>query len=54
MVEMDYRTAEEKIKDEVIENTLRDVKRAMDARDLEDAKLIQARIKQLLLLDWMY
>lgn len=51
MVEMDYRITEEKIKDEIIEQTLRDVKRIMNARNFEDVKLIQARIKQLLLLD---
>jgi hypothetical protein len=53
MVEMDYRTAEEKIKDEIIEQTLREVKRVMQTRDLEDVKLIQARLKQDLLLYWM-
>ena len=53
MVEMDYRTTEEKIKDEIIEQTLREVKRVMQTRDLEDVKLIQARLKQDLLLYWM-
>jgi hypothetical protein len=50
MVEMDYRTTEEKLKDEIIEQTLREVKRVMQTRDLEDMKRIQARIKQDLLL----
>ena len=54
MVEMDYRTAEEKAKDQIIEDTLREVRRVMQGRDLEDVKLIQARIKQDLLLYWMY
>jgi hypothetical protein len=53
MVEMDYRTTEEKRKDEIIEQTLREVKRVMQTRDLEDMKRIQARIKQDLLLYWM-
>ena len=53
MVEMDYRTTEEKNKDEIIEQTLREVKRVMQTRDLEDVKLIQARLKQDLLLYWM-
>lgn len=53
MVEMDYRTDKEKLKDQIIEQTLRDVKRTMNGRDLEDVKLIQARIKQDLLLYWM-
>lgn len=53
MVEMDYRTTEEKLKDEIIEQTLREVKRVMQTRDLEDVKLIQARLKQDLLLYWM-
>lgn len=53
MVEMDYRTDKEKLKDQIIEQTLREVKRIMDGRDLEDVKLIQARIKQDLLLYWM-
>ena len=53
MVEMDYRTDKEKAKDQIIEQTLRDVKRIMQGRDLEDVKLIQARIKQDLLLYWM-
>ena len=53
MVEMDYRTDKEKAKDQIIEDTLREVRRVMQARDLEDAKLIQARIKQDLLLYWM-
>jgi hypothetical protein len=53
MVEMDYRTIEEKLKDEIIEQTLREVKRVMQTRDLEDVKLIQARLKQDLLLYWM-
>jgi hypothetical protein len=53
MVEMDYRTTEEKLKDEIIEQTLREVKRVMQTRDLEDMKRIQARIKQDLLLYWM-
>jgi len=51
MVEMDYRTTKEKLKDQIIEETLRDVKRAMEARDLEEVKLIQTRINQLLILD---
>lgn len=50
MVEMDYRTDEEKIKDQIIEDTLREVKRAMYGKDLEDIKRIRARIKQDLLL----
>lgn len=53
MVEMDYRTTEEKLKDEIIEQTLREVRRVMQTRDLEDVKLIQARLKQDLLLYWM-
>ena len=53
MVELDYRTTEEKLKDEIIEQTLREVKRVMQTRDLEDVKLIQARLKQDLLLYWM-
>ena len=53
MVEMDYRTDKEKLKDKIIEQTLRDVRRRMQRRDLEDVKLIQARIKQDLLLYWM-
>ena len=53
MVEMDYRTAEEKLKDQIIEETLREVKRVMYGKDLEDMKRIQARIKQDLLLYWM-
>ena len=54
MVGMDYRTDEEKKRDQIIEYTLQDVRRVMKVKDLEDAKLIQAKIKQLLLLDWMY
>ncbi len=53
MVEMDYRTAEEKAKDQIIEETLREVKRVMYGKDLEDMKRIQVRIKQDLLLYWM-
>ena len=54
MVEMDYRTTEEKAKDKIIEDTLREVRRVMQGRDLEDVKRIQARIKQDMLLYWMY
>lgn len=53
MVEMDYRTDEEKNRDRIIEQTLQEVKRVMKTRELEDVKRIQARIKQDLLLYWM-
>lgn len=54
MVEMDYRTDKEKAKDQIIEQTLRDVKRIMNAKDLEDAKKFQVKIKQLLVMELGY
>lgn len=36
MVEMDYRTDKEKLKDQIIEPPLREVKRIMDGRSFEE------------------
>lgn len=54
MVEMDYRTDKEILKDQIIEQTLREVKRAMYGKDLEEVKDIQARIKRFLLMELGY
>jgi hypothetical protein len=54
MVEMDYRTDKEKLKDQIIEQTLREVKRAMYGKDVEDMKRIQARIKRFLQIELGY
>lgn len=53
MVEMDYRTAEEKAKDQIIEKTMRDVKRTMEriyleTKDLTEVERIQTRLEHLL------
>jgi hypothetical protein len=53
MMEMDYRTTEEIKKDQIIDETLRDVKNTMEniykeTKDLKEIEYLQTRIKQLL------
>jgi hypothetical protein len=53
MMEMDYRTAEEIKKDQIIDETLRDVRLTMEniykeTKDLKEIEYLQTRIKQLL------
>jgi hypothetical protein len=53
MMEMDYRTTEEIKKDQIIEETLRDVRRTMEnlykeTKDLKEIEYLQTRIKQIL------
>lgn len=53
MMEMDYRTTEEIKKDQIIDETLRDVRRTMEnlykeTKDLTEIEYMQTRIKQLI------
>lgn len=53
MVEMDYRTDKEKAKDQIIEQTVRDVKRTLEriyqeTKDLKEVERIQNRLEHLL------
>lgn len=48
MQEADYRTDEEKLKDEIFYHLMREMREAFAKKDLEEVKLILTRIKQLL------
>ena len=53
MMEMDYRTTEEIKKDQIIDETLRDVRLTMETlyketKDLTEIEYMQTRIKQIL------
>ena len=53
-VEMENVANEEKIKADLIEETLKEVRRVMEERDLYDVELIHKRLKQDLTLHWLW
>ena len=45
-LDYDYKTDEEKLKDEIFYQIVGDLREAIAEKDLEEVKLIQARIKK--------
>lgn len=54
VVKMENVANEEKAKAELIEETLKEVRKVMEERDLYDVELIHKRLKQDLTLHWLW